>query len=91
MLTAEGHNFMLSQPCPKFSALDAARSIGQTTIWSLAKVQWDNKSVTCILMSLSNALQHEMHDFSLALDIMASLKEKFGEKRQDTAGNPDWY
>jgi hypothetical protein len=40
-------------------------------------------------MSLSNALQHEMHDFSLALDIMASLKEKFGEKRQDTAGNPD--
>ena len=41
-----------------------------------------------ILASISNVLQHQMQDVELALDIMLSLKEMFGEQgrsaRQDT-------
>ena len=41
-----------------------------------------------ILASISNVLQHQMQDVELALDIMLSLKEMFGEQgrfaRQET-------
>ena len=41
-----------------------------------------------ILASVSNVLQHQMQDVELALDIMLSLKEMFGEQgrsaRQET-------
>ena len=41
-----------------------------------------------ILASISNVLQHQMQDVELALDIMLSLKEIFGEQghfaRQET-------
>ena len=33
-----------------------------------------------ILASISNILQHHMQDIELALDIMLSLKEMFGEQ-----------
>ena len=33
-----------------------------------------------ILASISNVLQHQMQDVELALDIMLSLKEMFGEQ-----------
>ena len=76
---------MLSQPCPNFPSLDAHfEEKQQYDHW-----QKSNEMAKCyILASISNVLQHQMQDVELALDIMLSLKEMFGEQchfvRQET-------
>ena len=70
---------MLSQPCPNFASLDAHLEEKQRyDCW-----QKSNEMAKCyILASISNVLQHQMQDVELALDIMLSLKEMFGEQRR---------
>ena len=72
VLTAEEHKYVLTQPCPCFPSLDAPLEMAKCYI----------------LASISNVLQHQRQDVELALDIMLSLKEMFGEQghsaRQET-------
>lgn len=85
VLTAEGHKFVLTQPCPEFPAPDASQEDNQRyDRWNKS-----NEMAKCyILASLSNVLQHQMQAMSLASDIMFNLKEMFGDQgrvaRQDT-------
>ena len=76
---------MLTQPCPSFPSLDAPLEEKQRC----GHWQKSNGMAKCyILASISNVLQHQMQDVELALDIMLSLKEMFGEQghsaRQET-------
>ena len=85
VLIAKEHKFVLSEPCLDFPAVDAS---------SKERQQYDrwrksNEMAKCyILASISNVLRHQMQAVELALDIMFSLKEMFGEQgrfaRQDT-------
>ena len=85
VLIAEEHKYVLTQPCPNFPSLDASLEEKQ----QYDRQQKSNEMVKCyILASISNVLQHQMHDGELVLDIMLSLKEIFGEQgrsaRQET-------
>ena len=85
VLIIEEHRFVLSEPCLDFPALDASSEERQRYYhWRKS-----NEMAKCYaLTSISNVLQHQMQDVELALDIMFSLKEMFGEQgrsaRQDT-------
>ena len=85
VLTVEEHKYVLTQPCSSFPSLDAPpEEKKQYYRW-----QKSNEMAKCyILASISNVLQHQMHDVELASDIMLSLKEMFGEQgrfaRQET-------
>ena len=85
VLTAKEHKYVLTQPCPSFPSLDAPPEEKQRyDHW-----QKSNEMSKCyILTSISNVLHHQMQDVELALDIMLSLKEMFGEQghsaRQET-------
>jgi hypothetical protein len=84
VLIAEGHKFVLTQPCPEVPPLDASQEDKQRyDRWNKS-----NEMAKCyILASLSNVLQHQMQTMSLASDIMLNLKEMFGDQgraaRQD--------
>ena len=85
VLTIEKHKYVLSQPCPNFPSLDAHFEEKQR----YDRWQKSNETAKCfILASISNVLQHQMQDVELALNIMLSLKEMFGEQdrsaRQET-------
>ena len=94
VFTAEEHKYVLTQPCPSFPSLDASLEEKQR----YDRWQKSNEMAKCyILASISNVLQHQMRDVELALDIMLSLKEMFGEQgrpvRQETMGRfiiPIW-
>ena len=85
VLTAEQHKYVLTQPCPNFPSLDAPlEEKQQYDCW-----QKSNEMAKCyVLASISNVLQHQIQDVEIALDIMPSLKEMFGEQgrsaRQET-------
>ena len=85
VLIAKEHKFVLSEPCPNFPAIDASSEERQQyDCWRKS-----NEMAKCyILASTSNVLRHQMQAVELALDIMFSLKEMFGEQgrfaRQDT-------
>lgn len=85
ILIAEGHNNVVSQPCLEFPALDATQEVIQRyDRWN----HFNELARTFILTSLSDDLQHEMQDLSLASDMLISLNDKFGKQnsvaRQDT-------
>ena len=71
-LIVEEHKYVLSQPCPNFSSLDAPSEEKQRyNHW-----QKSNEMSKCyILASISNVLQHQMQDVELASDLMLSLRE----------------
>ncbi|XP_050268173.1 uncharacterized protein LOC126712754 [Quercus robur] len=76
VLIAEKHKYVLSQPFPNFPSLNAPLEEKQR----YDRWQKSNEMTKCyILASISNVLQHQMQDVELALDIMLSLKEMFGE------------
>jgi hypothetical protein len=77
MLMTEMHFLVLSQPCPEFLTLDFAQ---EDKLWYV-RWQKSNEIAKCyILIFVSDGLQHEMHDFWLASNILATLNEKFGEE-----------
>ena len=85
VLTVEEHKYVLNKPCPSFPSLDAHFEEKQ----GYDRWQKYNEMAKCyILASISNVLQHQMQDVELALNIMLSLKEMFGEQgrsaRQET-------
>ena len=76
VLIAEEHKYVLSQPFPNFPSLNPPLEEKQR----YERWQKSNEMAKCyILASISNVLQHQMQDVELALDIMLSLKEMFGE------------
>jgi hypothetical protein len=77
VLTIEGHKYVLSQPCPEFPTLEASQEDKKRyDLW-----QKSNEMAKCyILASVSNVIQHQMQNLSLALDIMVSLEEMFDEQ-----------
>ena len=76
---------MLHEPCPSFPSLDTPlEEKQQYDYW-----QKSNEMAKCyILAFISNVLQHQMQDVELALDLILSVKEMFGEQgcfaRQET-------
>ena len=75
VLTAEDHKYVLTQTCQDFS--DSDTPFDERNRYD----RWhkSNDMAKCYIMaSISNVLQHQMHDITLASDIMLSLKEMFG-------------
>jgi hypothetical protein len=75
VLTAEEHQYVLTQTCSDF--LDSDTPLDERNRYDL----WhkSNDMAKCYIMaSIYNVLQHQMQDITLALDIMLSLKEMFG-------------
>ena len=77
VLTVEEHKYVLIQPCPSFPSLDASLEEKQR----YDRWQKSNEMSKCYtLASITNVLQHQIQDVELALGIMLSLKEMFGEQ-----------
>ena len=77
VLIAEQHKYVLTQSCPSFPSLDAPLEKKQ----QYDRWQKSNEMTKCYIpASISNVLQRQMQDVELALDIMLSLKEMFGEQ-----------
>ena len=75
VLTAEEYKYVLTLPCSSFPSLDAPpEEKRRYDCWQKSEM-----AKCYILASILNALQHQMQDVELALDIMLSLKEMFGE------------
>ncbi|KAH0657751.1 hypothetical protein KY289_026499 [Solanum tuberosum] len=78
VLTSEGYKFVLVEECPIKSADPTDEEVQAYDKW----VKADEMARCYILASMANVLQHQHQSMTSAYDMLASLKEMFGEQNR---------
>ena len=77
LLTAEGHKYVLTTPCPPEPAANASNAVKDIYNWWKKS---DELARCYMLGSMSNVLQCQHEKFSTAAELILNLKEMFGEQ-----------
>ncbi|KAH0781727.1 hypothetical protein KY290_001325 [Solanum tuberosum] len=78
VITSEGYKFVLVEECPIKSADPTDEEVQAYDKW----VKADEMARCYILASMENVLQYQHQSITFAYDMLASLKEMFGEQNR---------
>ncbi|KAH0734957.1 hypothetical protein KY285_010664 [Solanum tuberosum] len=78
VLTSEDYKFVLVEECPIKSADPIAEEVQASDKW----VKVDKMARCYILASMANVLQHHHQSMTSSYNMLASLKEMFGEQNR---------